>query len=144
MILHGYALPSHDDYPHARSPINTNHSNSNDALTSSTSSSMSLFKSPNSPHPPLSPSYSDDIHTDSAEDALIEEQLQHLQKNNNLYLNGSNNTNTTKMSPLEFFNGNISVAETSSTTTRPAATTNGHNHHISLQSSSALNGNPQR
>lgn len=137
MISHGYALPTNDDFPRAMSPYNTSRSNSNDALTSSTSSSIQPLVKSNSPHPPMSPSYSNE--TDSAEDALIEEQLKHLKTTTpfNKFLNG-NSFSAAKMSPSEFLNGNSLQA--AATITAPSS----NGHHVPLESSSVFNGNPQR
>ncbi|XP_075152136.1 tudor and KH domain containing protein papi [Haematobia irritans] len=129
MISQGYALPSSDDYPRARSPYNTSRSNSNDALTSSTTSSIQHNLKSQSP-PPLSPTYSNGG-IDSAEDALIEEQLKHLKTITpyQKYFNG--NPELSKMSPAEFINGN-NLPET-----------NGH-HITPLEQPTTFNGNPQR
>ncbi|XP_013103022.1 tudor and KH domain-containing protein homolog [Stomoxys calcitrans] len=130
MIAHRYALPSTDDYPRARSPYNTSRSNSNDALTSSTSSSIQQNLKPQSP-PPISPAYSNGD-ANSTEDALIEEQLKHLKKSTpyQKYFNG--NSIAEKISPAELMNGNgLKTA------------TNGH-HITPLDQSSTFNGNPKR
>lgn len=102
MISNGYANPSNDDYPRVRSP--QSRSSSNDALSSSTSSAIQPLK-PQSPTPLTSKNtlpYSEN-HTE-AENSLIEEQLQHLKKSNNLYLNGNGHVN--KISPVELTNHN--------------------------------------
>ncbi|XP_073825382.1 tudor and KH domain containing protein papi [Musca autumnalis] len=134
MISHGYALPLSEDYPRALSPYTASLSNSNDALTSSTTSSIK----PQSPQPPLSPACSNEV-ADSAEDALIEEQLKHLKTVTpfNKYLNG-NDVAITKMSPSEFLNGGQATT---------ANNTNGHHHHttsLDATASTLFNGNPQR
>lgn len=96
MISHGYACPLSDDYPRVRSPQPPqSRSNSDDALTNSTSSTTPQQPSlktqtPQTPLSPLAPTEFNDKHTE-AENSLIEEQLQHLKKNNNgkMYLNGN-------------------------------------------------------
>ncbi|KNC22393.1 hypothetical protein FF38_04660 [Lucilia cuprina] len=111
MITHGYANPLSDDYPRVRSPqLPQSRSNSNDALTSSTSSTTQQPLKPQSPTPltAVSPTIASlkDKHTE-AENSLIEEQLQHLNKNNNLYLNGNghvNNASSIPITPVELSN----------------------------------------
>ncbi|XP_061394815.1 tudor and KH domain-containing protein homolog [Musca vetustissima] len=141
MISHGYALPISEDYPRALSPYTASLSNSNDALTNSSTTSSSIMK-PQSPQPPLSPAYSNDA--DSAEDALIEEQLKHLKSATpfNKYVNGSNNIAVTKMTPSEFFNGGGQTTNSAPIT----KATNGHHNNMDASTASTLytNGNPQR
>lgn len=136
MISHGYALPTSEDYPRAMSPYTASLSNSNDALTSSTTSSVK----PQSPQPPLSPAaYSNNA--DTAEDALIEEQLKHLKTVTpfDKYVNGNNiAAAVTKMSPSEFLNGGQAATAGSAN----IMTTNGHHH--ATTPSTLFNGNPQR
>lgn len=109
MISHGYAYPSSDDYPRVRSPqLPQSRSNSNDALTSTTSYTAQPLKSqsPTSLTPNTTTKFYKENHTE-AENSLIEEQLQHLKKNNNLYLNGNghvNNNASMKISPVELTN----------------------------------------
>ncbi|KAM7351323.1 tudor and KH domain containing protein papi isoform 1-T3 [Cochliomyia hominivorax] len=118
MIAHGYAYPASDDYPRVRSPqLPQSRSNSDDALTNSTSSTIQEEKQqqsqqkqqqPQNPQTPVTTQYNDK-HTE-AENSLIEEQLQHLKKNNNLYLNGNGHISNAsiKLQPVDLINNHHS------------------------------------
>lgn len=130
MISQGFGYSSNDEYLRVKSLYSSQScNNSNDALTNSITQPIKPYSPPLSP---ISSNSCNDQHA-NAENAQFDEQLKHLQKNNNMYLNGKENFNSTsiKISPAELMNGKSNDIQT-------------NGHHLSEASISLSNKSLQR